>query len=190
MDHHRPFTLSLQRLPLAVDLDDTLILTDSFFLQLKTLTASRPWLVPVVLFYFLTGGRPAAKAWLARQVPLDPATLPYRQELIAYLHRQKAGGRKIFLVSAADQDIVTRVAEHLQLFDGAFGSDGKTNLKARAKADFITKKVAPDFVYAGDALADLAVWRKAAGAILCGKAVTFEPGLGVPVETCFPNPGF
>lgn len=181
---------SLHMLPLAIDLDDTLICTDSFFLQFRKILLTRPWHVLPILGLFLTRGRPAAKAYACAIEPINAAQLPYRADLLTYLKQQKQQGRKIYLVSAANQDTVTRVANHLALFDGAYGSNGGHNLKAKNKARFIRENIAPDFVYAGDAFADFAVWKESKGAILCGKAVTFRAGLAVPVEICFPDPGF
>ncbi len=190
---------SLKIQHLCVDLDDTLILGDSFYHQIKILIAKQPLKLPYFMWLLATGGRPAAKTWLAGEHPIDAATLPYRNDLLTYLRDQKAAGRKLYLVSAANQDTVTRVAAHIGLFDGAHGSNATINLKAAKKADFIQKNIANDFCYAGDALADIAVWKKAQGMILCGKAVRLrnlittaltQAGRDVPVETCFPDPGF
>ncbi len=181
-------TPSLSRLPLCVDLDDTLILTDSFFLQVKQLLARQPWRLGELLLRFLKGGRPAAKAWLCEMEPLEARDLPYRHDLVTYLREQRQAGRALYLVSAANQKTVARVADYLNFFDGAFGSDETHNLKGRNKAAFIREKIGADFVYAGDTHADLAVWKESRGAILCGKATAFQAGLGVPIEICFPDP--
>lgn len=171
-------------LPLIVDLDDTLIHGDVLFLGIAKLTASKPWLLPWFIVW-LCISRAAAKAWLAGHIDLDVTSLPYRTELLNYLAQQKAAGRKIILVSAADERIVKHVASHLGLFDASYGSDGHINLKGSTKAKFIMAQLAKSFVYAGDSFADLQVWKHASSAILCGKAVRFKSVLSIPVEASF-----
>ncbi len=171
-------------LPLCVDLDETLLLDDTFRLGLKRLWRD-PLRIPAFLVRLAAGGRPAAKDWLAEKFPLDPATLRYRGALVAYLRAEKASGRKLYLVSAASQKIVDAVARHLGLFDGAYGSGARGNLKGRRKAAFIIEKIGPRFCYAGDSHADLAVWNRASAAILCGKAVTLRAALRPAVEAAF-----
>lgn len=175
----------LTSLPLCVDLDDTLIHADVLFLGLRELGCTKPWLLPWFLAW-LCISRAAAKAWLARHVEIDTASLPYRGELITYLTQQKTAGRQIILVSAADERIVKRVATHVGLFDASYGSDGHINLKGSTKAKFITTNIAKQFVYAGDSFADLQVWKVASGAILCGKkAQKLKSFLTIPVEASF-----
>jgi phosphoserine phosphatase len=173
-------------LPLCVDLDGTLIHGDVLFMSICKLARERPFSLLPFLFRLVIQ-RAAAKAWLAQEVTVDVTTLPYRQELLDYLRAQKKTGRKIYLVSAANQTIVRRVAEHLKLFDAAYGSDEHTNLKGHRKAAFIKEKIAAHFVYAGDAFADLLVWKEAQGAILCGKACAFKSRLPIAVEALFEN---
>jgi hypothetical protein len=171
-------------LPLCVDMDDTLIRSDVLRVGITQLMATRPWALPWFIGWLIIR-RAAAKAWLAQTYPINPAMLPYRDELVAYLKIQKAAGRKLYLVSAADQHIVEGVADYLGLFDSAHGSNGTINLKGSAKALFIMQNISAVFVYAGDSFADLQIWRHAAGAILCGKAIMFKKTLPVPIEATF-----
>jgi phosphoserine phosphatase len=174
----------LAKLPLIVDLDETLIGMDLFRSGMARLVMTRPRLIPKLLWKLLHG-RAAAKAWLAQEFGVDAEKLPYRAALLAYLFAQKNAGRKIYLISASDQALVGKVAEHLALFDGFFGSDGHTNLKGSEKAKLIKEKIGKQFVYAGDSYADLFVWKEAAGAILCGKARAFKNAMGARVEAMF-----
>lgn len=178
------YSAALVLLPLCVDMDDTLIHKDVLILGIEKLALSKPWLLPWFIAW-LCISRAGAKAWLAREIQIDAANLPYRKALMDYLKMQKALGRKLILVSAADERIVKRVASFTKLFDEAYGSDGHTNLKGNAKAIFIQKTVGADFVYAGDSFADLKVWKFAKGAILCGKATMFQSNLTIPVEATF-----
>jgi len=178
----RPDLFSLH---LCVDMDETLIQTDVLWEGIKQLMLAKPWLLPWFILWLILQ-RAAAKAWLARAFPIDVATLRYRTDLVTYLTSQKALGRKLYLVSAANERIVKEVADACGLFDEVYGSDAKTNLKGIAKAQAIQQHISRNFVYAGDSFADLLVWREARGAILCGKALMFEKALTIPVEARFP----
>jgi len=64
-------------------------------------------------------------------------------------------------------EVENTVAAHLGFFDGVFASNGRTNLKADAKAAFLVERFGSHkFDYAGDAEADLPVWRQARRAIV------------------------
>ncbi len=81
--------------------------------------------------------------------------------------QEKARGRSIHLVTAADQKTADAVAAYLGLFDLAAGSDGKRNLKGSQKLDYLRERFADGFIYAGDHAADLPLFKAARGAILC-----------------------
>lgn len=172
--------------PLCVDLDETLIMIDSFYQAIERLVFSKPWLVPQLIQHWLKS-RACVKAWLAGVIETDPQTLPYRMALVDYLHVQKALGRKIYLVSASNQKVVDKVAAYLKLFDGAYGSSESFNAKGANKVKVIKEHIGPRFVYAGDCTADLAVWRDATAAILCGKAAGFAAQMSIPIEKIFPE---
>jgi phosphoserine phosphatase len=165
-------------------MDETLILVDVLYLGMTKLASREPWLMPWFLFRLATR-RVAAKAWLARHIPIDPATLPYRPGLVDFLKKEKATGRKIYLVSAAADAHVQNVARHTGLFDAAYGSREDHNLKGKNKAAFIRQQIGEAFAYAGDSHADKKVWRHAESAVLCGKAAGFR--LPIPVEAVFKN---
>jgi 4-hydroxybenzoate polyprenyltransferase/phosphoserine phosphatase len=153
-------------LPLVLDLDGTTVLTDTLAeTALRTLAES-----PRTFFYRLSrifGPRAAFKRAMASAHAIDPASLIYNDAVLDLARQAKAEGRPVFLVTAADQAVADRVAEHLGLFTGVFASDGTTNLKAEAKAHFLIERFGPkNFDYAGDAAADRPVWRQARLAIV------------------------
>jgi phosphoserine phosphatase len=161
----------LRDLPLAVDLDGTLIRGDVFTMQLLRFVARAPWRLPQLLLWFVQG-RAHVKARLAAFAP-DAATLAYDERVVEWLHAERARGRIIVLASASDRSAVEAVAAHLGLFDRVFASDGRTNLKSRRKAEALAAAFPHGFVYAGNEGADVAVWEAAAGAVL----VNCDPGL-------------
>ncbi|MEL7029157.1 MAG: UbiA family prenyltransferase, partial [Pseudomonadota bacterium] len=138
------------------------------------------------------GGRAHLKAKIAERAGMDRARLPINEALHDYLKQQKALGRPIFLASAADARIVSAVAaQHADIFEAWFASDGETNLSGRRKLARIEAHSGGAFVYAGDAPIDAKVWASAAGAILVGsRAESLKKHVppGTPVEASFPTP--
>jgi 4-hydroxybenzoate polyprenyltransferase/phosphoserine phosphatase len=159
--------------PLVLDLDGTLLRTDTLAETLLRLAASDP-LALADAAAALRHGRAAFKQHVAAAQPIDAAALVYNDEVLALAQAARATGRPVYLVTAADQAIADAVAGHLGIFDGVYGSDGTRNLKGAAKSAFLVDRFGEGgFDYAGDAAADLAVWRHAATAIVVDPA----PGL-------------
>lgn len=158
---------------LFVDLDGTLIRTDLLFESLLRLIRRNPLYLAVIPFWLLRG-----RAWLkhqiARRVKIDAAGLPYNEEFLAWLRRQRDGGRAMTLISASNQSYVDAVSEHLGLFEAAVGSDAETNLKSRRKLRRIEEMGGGDFAYAGDSRADLPIWSRAKQIVMvnCAPAVS------------------
>ena len=152
--------------PLCVDLDGTLITTDLVWEHLARLLRRNPLMIFAVLWWW-SRGRARLKAQLARRVKVDPATLPYQLEFIAWLRTQKAAGRPLVLATAADLHMALPVAAHLGLFAEVLGSDGRTNLRSGNKLRVLTGKFGVrGFDYAGNSTADYAVWRGSRRAIV------------------------
>src|SRR6202008_1846325 len=126
---------------------------------------SKPWKASIVAVWLLRG-RAYAKARLAKDFPPNPADLPYDERLLDWLRSERAEGRMLVLATASDQYAAGMVADHLELFDQVFASDGKINLKASRKADHLVEAFPDGFVYAGNSAADMQVWREAKAAVL------------------------
>jgi FMN phosphatase YigB (HAD superfamily) len=161
-------------LPLAVDLDGTLIRGDVVFWRALWRPASA-----LRGLGALGSGRAAAKAALFAGAAFDAARLPYRRRLVDLLQNEKAAGRTLVLATAADRRAAEAVAAHLGFFDAVFASDGTTHLKAAAKAAALAQAYPNGFVYVGEARADLAVWARAAGAWVV--RTPWRPGLAQQV---------
>jgi 4-hydroxybenzoate polyprenyltransferase len=154
--------------PLCVDLDGTLVGTDTLWESLMLLLRSKPWLSVLVPFWLL-GGRAGFKRAIAQRVSFDASTLPYREDLVSALQSSKQRGRKIVLVTAADHDVATKVAAHVGLFDEVYSSDGEENLKADHKSKRLVELYGVQgFDYIGDAAADIPVFESAARGFLIG----------------------
>lgn len=152
--------------PLCVDLDGTLVQTDTLYECFLLLIAKNPlylFLVPL----WLWRGKAFFKQEVCRRVDLDVERLPYHPELLTLLQEEHRAGRRIILVTAADQSVARKVADHLGLFDDVWASDGVTNLSAARKLERLVSQFgARGFDYAGNAGPDLHIWPHANKAIV------------------------
>ena len=173
--------------PIAVDLDGTLLRSDTLHESLVQLLLRRPWMLPALILR-LFAGKAAFKRFVAARARIDARSIPAHPELLAYLVEQKGHGRRIGLFSAADESLVAAVAQHFGIFDVAVGSDGTRNLSGAAKLAAIRERLGDDFVYAGDARVDVPIWRESSAAILVGRTGSLRARIGaqVPVEREFP----
>lgn len=154
-------------IPLAVDLDGTLIATDLLWESLFQLLRQNPLFLFMVPLW-LMGGKAHLKSEIAERVDIDPATLPYRAELLERLRREKAAGRHIVLATAAPQKFALSIAAHLGVFDhvlstGRQGGNMASARKARALEDAYGDG---GFDYAGNGRADVRVFDAARQAIV------------------------
>ena len=164
--------------PLFVDLDGTLLNSDSLHESLCLLCKTKPHLMFLIPLW-IGKGKACFKAQIARHVDPDVSTWPYNPLLLEYLRHQRAGGRKIFLASAANVDIVQQVSQHLQIFDGVIGSDRETNCSGTEKLKAIRERIGDTaFSYAGNDRKDLDVWREADGALVVNASPTLESAAG------------
>lgn len=154
--------------PLFVDLDGTLIRSDSLWESFAAALRQRP-LRAVAGVLAIAGGRAALKAHMRRIGPIDPAMLPYRDGFVGWLREQRAGGRKLILATAADRELAVSVARHVGLFDAVLASDGGHNLKGRAKLAAIEAYAqGRSFDYCGNGSEDLPIFAAARRAIVVG----------------------
>lgn len=159
---------------LVVDLDGTLVRTDTLHESFLRAMLRRPATLLPLGWLLLTQGRAPLKGWLARSDPLDVATLPYRTEVVELLHEARRRGIATLLATAADRGIADAVAGHLGLFDAVLATDGRDNLKGSRKRDAIRARIgSARYAYVGDSPADLPIWHDADHALIAGG----RPGL-------------
>jgi 4-hydroxybenzoate polyprenyltransferase len=164
---------------LCVDLDGTLIRGNVLWECILVLLKTQPFTL-LRLPFWLVFGRAALKRQLAARVHVDPAGLPYRQQVIDLLRQEKAAGRRIALVTAADSELAESIARYLGLFDEVHASDGQVNLKGASKAAFLAQHFADTgFDYVGDSAADVEVWRNSRGAYVVGTEARAEQAAAV-----------
>lgn len=175
-------------LPLCVDLDGTLIYSDTLLEAIATQNFD-PRLI-LALLKLPIMGRAAFKHRVANWIKLEPALLPYNRPLIDYLKSQKQAGRYLVLATGSNRAVAEAVMEHLGLFDEVIASSETCNVKGRTKAEALCARFGQNgFVYAGNDKSDIAIWRKSGAAIL----VNTSPGLArrvhgmIPVEATVPG---
>jgi len=140
--------------PLCVDLDGTLVKSDTLVDSTLALAHQHPLLL-LQLPRWLAAGKAALKHHITSAVELDVVHLPYNRELLQFLQQQHATGRPIYLATAADSRLAQRVADHLGLFAGVLASDGSTNLAGSNKLAAFRQRFGNNFCYIGNARADL-----------------------------------
>ncbi len=161
-------------IPLAVDLDGTLILTDTLHESAIRALRSHP-LMALRIPAWLAEGKAHLKARLAGLTEFDAPSLPYNQPLIDWLKTQRQQGRRLILCTASDQSIADAVAAHLGLFDEVMASDGRHNLSARNKAAALEARFGHQgFDYAGNSQDDVEVWKTARHAIVVNASRAVE----------------
>ena len=161
-------------MPLAVDMDGTLILTDMSVMSAKRVFLRKPWTIFSTIFLELSGKRAKWKKNLARQLKFDPDELQYHEAFVDWLTGESARGRKLILATASDRLVAEIIAAHVGLFDDVMGSDGNVNLRDHKKAEALIARYGESgFGYAGNSVHDIPVWDHA------GQVIVVNPEKGL-----------
>lgn len=175
-------------LPLCVDLDGTLIQTDSLWESCLRLLSQQPFML-LLLPFWLFLGKAGFKQKVSEHVDLDLLSLPFNTQLLKYLTQQRLHNRHIVLVTAANKKIAEAISNHLNIFDEILASENSHNLSGKNKAKALSDKFGEKgFVYAGNANVDLNVWQHAAAAIVVNgsEALTTKAKQITSIEKSFP----
>ncbi len=174
--------------PLCVDLDGTLVKSDTLLDSLMLLVRTHPFAALMTTFWALQG-KAVLKSQVASRVTLDVAHLPYNHALVEYLKTEHASGRKLFLVTGADQKLAARVADHLGLFEEVLASDGTTNLTGSRKLEGLRQRFGEHgYDYIGNGSVDLPLLQHAGTAMIANPGWMLRTRLrsrGVAVEREF-----
>lgn len=162
--------------PLCVDLDGTLVKSDTLVDSLLVLARAHPALCFALPVHLLRG-KAALKAFIASHVSLDVAHLPYNRTLLQFLHEERARGRALYLVTGADARLAERVAAHLGIFTGVLGSDGEVNLTGSNKLDSLRAQFGREFSYIGNDLPDLPLLARAAESMVVNPSLRLRLGM-------------
>lgn len=147
-----------QRIPLCVDLDGTLIRTDTLHEALLLLATASPQSLPALPLW-LARGKAKLKHLVAERVKVDPNGLPYCEDVLTLIHKAREQRRPVVLVTAAPSKIAAAIAESLNLFDHVLASNEQINLSRHRKADIlVTHYGSKGFDYVGNSGDDLPVF--------------------------------
>ena len=146
--------LEAATVPLCVDLDGTLVKSDTLLDTVVVLARQNPG----ALLHFpgwISEGKAVFKREVSLLAAIDVVHLPYNQPLLEYLRQQHAEGREIYLATGADALLAERVAAHLGIFAGVMASDGAVNLTGHNKLAVFQAKFPAGFCYIGNARPDV-----------------------------------
>ena len=164
MQQYSP-VLSKETFPLCVDLDGTILETDTFVECLAI--GMRKWSILHRIPCWAIEGKAKLKQEMACQIQLNPALLPYNASLLQYLQDQRSIGRRLFLVTAANIQIAEAVNNHLGIFEEVIASGASHNLRGEEKANALVARFGNRrFSYAGNDRTDLHVWKHAYSGVL------------------------
>lgn len=166
---------------LVVDLDGTLIRTDLLYESLLWSLSRKPSNLLRGLGKLLRFGPSGLKYELSRGYRIRAEYLPFRREVIDLIASYRAKGSRVVLATAANVDLASQVADHLNLFDEVFASSETVNNSSETKADAIVAKFGKNnFDYVGDGPKDKAIWSAAKIAFVAGAKPSQVQKLGGP----------
>lgn len=143
-------------MPLCVDLDGTLVKSDTLVDSVLALVRQNPASI-LSIPGWLTQGKAAFKRNVSSAVEIDVAALPYNKPLLQFLFRQHTAGRRLYLATAADRTLADRIAAHHQIFEDVLASDGAHNLAGTNKLQAFRERFGEEFSYIGNARPDLPI---------------------------------
>ncbi|HEV2646265.1 MAG TPA: UbiA family prenyltransferase [Acidobacteriaceae bacterium] len=175
----------VEREPLCVDLDGTLVKSDTLVDTVVVLARQRP----ASLLHFpgwIAQGKASFKRKVSTLAEIDVEYLPYNKPLLEYLRKQHERGREIFLATGADTLLAERVAAHLGIFSGVLASDGRTNLTGHNKLAAFRQRFPQGFCYIGNARPDVALLTNCVSPMVANPHRSLSAGLRsakvIPVE--------
>jgi len=152
--------------PLCVDLDGTLVKTNTLLECVLRLVKTNPgtlWRLPL----WLPRGQAYVWGKVGPLAGLDVGRLPLRAEVVELIRAEGVAGRQIVLVTGAHQAVAAPIAERVGGFHETLATSAGTHLVGARKAELLVGRFgAGGFDYAGDSSRDLPVWRQARQAIV------------------------
>lgn len=159
--------LALSDVPLCVDLDGTLVCSNTMLEEIVIAARKKPMcLLRSCLALFR--GRSEFKKRIASLRLLDCSRLRYRHSLLELIRAERLKGRRIVFATGAHQRTAESIAEHLRCFDFILSTGDGQNLTGKVKRERLLECFPGGFYYAGNSPVDLPVWQSSVGAILVG----------------------
>jgi 4-hydroxybenzoate polyprenyltransferase len=153
-------------IPLCVNLEGAILRTGTTAELALALLRRRPWMLFAMLVW-LWRDRAEFRDQVTRHAIFDPSSLPYRRPVLAFLRREAASGRDIFLITRARPDVARAIANHLGLFSEVIeiAHDEAPKGETIAKA-LCARFGSGDFDYAGNGHVDIPVWQTARRSVI------------------------
>lgn len=148
---------------LFVDLDKSLIKTDSLYECFISYLSTNIFAIFMLIYVILNSGLVGLKKFLYIKGKISVENLPFNEKVLTFIENWRKNNRdkKVYLISASYHKIVEEVAKKLDCFDGYHGTN-QFNLKSEKKLQKI-KDICKgnSFTYVGDSFDDLVIWEKA-----------------------------
>ena len=190
-ENPQPRSRALETVPLVVDLDGSVLRTDSLIESMFVLARTKPLSLFKLPIWRLKGAA-YFKHLLAEAATPDVHLLPYRTDVLAYLREQKDLGRPVILATSADEKLAREVDREVGLFDEILASDGHVHLSGERKRDRLIAEFGQmGFDYLGNHADDYPVWRASRRASLVSPSPRLEHRVAAvaPVEKILREPG-
>lgn len=156
--------MTKNQLPIAVDLDGTLIREESHWVLWCYLWKKNPRQAFSVLGCFLSKGRAAAKEKAVLHCPLDQFKWTLNELLLEKLQGLSQRGVPLILITGAPLSFAKRMAQQVGIFDSVLASTHGHNLVGASKVKALEALGYKNFIYVGNSFKDLWIWRYAAQA--------------------------
>lgn len=152
--------------PVIVDLDGTLLHTDTLLENVLLLIKQNPLLVLLLPFWLLQG-KAVLKNRIAERVELDAGLLPYNQAVLDWIQKARHDGHECYLATGAAEKTANAISDYLGIFDGIFSTTQDTNLTGSRKARLLNERFGEGgYIYLGNHAVDLKIWRHADSAVV------------------------
>ncbi len=150
----------IKKIPLIVDLDGTLIFSDTLY-ETFLFALKKNFLVFFFSLFWVLRGKAFLKSKLANlSVNFDPLLLPYNTNFIKWVKLEKKKNRRVILCTAAHNIIAAKIAKHLGFFDEIISTNDNLNLSGKEKAKILSGRFGSrGFDYAGNSFSDIHIWK-------------------------------
>lgn len=152
----------MNKLPLCVDLDHSLINTDLTFEAIIESIKLNPINLLVIIKFIFLRQKKELKTWLANHIELEWAKLPKNLEVEEFINQEIKNGRDVYLVSGSHQKYLTKIHRLFPNIKEAVGTSEAVNLIGKNKANYLVNRFGDrGFDYLGDSHHDLHIWKYA-----------------------------
>lgn len=172
--------------PLIVDFDGTMHLSDLTWEGLFWVCKTRPWMLGKFAWLYLTKGRAAMKLALetfAENYDWTPV-LPWEDRVLERIAAEKARGRTVVVVTGSTTRLVKKAVTAKGLDYEVVGTEtADINLTGpRKAAALIARWGVKKFDYIGNSRDDLAVWKEGRYALVIGNNPKIRDGAAKVAE--------